>query len=123
MPIRPMLDQGGTTVQGGPAPAQRADADSPLAGQLPDWDLVPADPLLVRRRVRSAAGTAALNVLSAMPPAAAPAGAAPPSAPRSAPPTPVPSAAPPAAPAFCTSCGGALDEGALFCTQCGTRRA
>lgn len=55
MSIRPIVGTGDN--QRAEPPHQEASAgpppkpvDSPLASQLPDWDLVPNDMLLVRRR-------------------------------------------------------------------------
>lgn len=55
MSVRPIVGTGDHQAaepprqEAAPAPTPRA-ADSPLASQLPDWDLVPNDMLLVRRR-------------------------------------------------------------------------
>lgn len=56
MTVRPILgadeqpqDQLSAVGSGSQAPTQRA-PELPLASQLPPWDLVPSDLLLVRRR-------------------------------------------------------------------------
>ncbi len=77
---------------------QAADAPSLLAHSFPAWDLVPAHPLLLRRRpvlVRSAA------------------------TPQPATAKPTPSAAP--AERICKQCSEAVDPDSNFCAECGTR--
>ena len=126
MPARPIFDQN-VPSGSGPAtsnlPSSRVrQQDSPLASQLPDWDLVPAHTLLVRRR------PGALNTATSR-------SDAPDKGPMAAPPLPPPvpvapsaSSTPPGVPPplaapdrFCQSCGSQLEEGATFCTDCGTK--
>jgi hypothetical protein len=126
MPARPLFDQnapGGSAPVPSNSPSSRGNQqDSPLASQLPAWDLVPAHTLLVRRR------PGALNKPASRSDAPEKAAiAAPPPVPRAAAPasTPAP-VAPPPAPAsapdrFCQSCGSQLEEGATFCTDCGKK--
>ena len=120
MPARPIFDQnapGDSTSLPTNLPSSRGNQqDSPLASQLPAWDLIPAHTLLVRRRA------GALNrPTRSDAPDKAPMAAPPPPAPVVAPPTPVnaPTAAVPDR--FCQSCGSQLEEAATFCTDCGTK--
>jgi hypothetical protein len=107
-----MLDQnsGGLSAGSTPSRTRRLSLEeSPLAGQLPEWDLAPAHTLLLRRR--SAAPPAAAK--ESEPPAAPPAPAA-----RPIIATP---AAPPAPEPACGACGAKLEPGAGFCEDCGAR--
>jgi hypothetical protein len=124
MPTHPIVDQ---TMPGSSAPvpsnspsSRGSQQDSPLASQLPAWDLVPAHNLLVRRRPgplnKPASRSDASDKASVHAPAPALLAAA--SAPSRA------QIAPPPAPTpdrFCQNCGSQLEEGATFCTDCGTR--
>jgi hypothetical protein len=127
MPARPIFDQnapGGST----PAPSSLTSfrgnsQDSPLASQLPAWDLIPAHTLLVRRRPdvlnKPAARSDAPDktpIAVAPPPPPVAAASIPSPAPASVAPSPAP-----APDRFCQSCGSQLEEGATFCTDCGTK--
>jgi ribosomal protein L7/L12 len=122
MPTRPIFDQGSP---GGAAPVPNSlqssrghQQESPLASQLPAWDLLPAHTLLVRRR------PGALNrppSRSDVPDRAS----VPPSMPVSvaatpAPAPPVPALSLPAPGGFCGNCGSQQEEGATFCEDCGS---
>jgi hypothetical protein len=89
------------------ASAQAAKAESPLAGQLPAWNLVPAHTLLVRRR---SAPTKPPQSSTGTPPPPRPASQA-----------AVPAPTPVAAPSSCPRCGRQLESGSAFCTGCGSR--
>ena len=128
MPARPIFDQ---NVPGGSAPAapnaspREGDLQaSPLASQLPAWDLVPAHTLLTRRRPAAVSPTAVSQPPATVPPPPPPPRSAPPPPPRSAPP-PTPSsslASPPPAKAvgqFCQNCGSQMEAGSTFCSDCG----
>ncbi|MBI4893160.1 MAG: zinc ribbon domain-containing protein [Acidobacteria bacterium] len=91
--------------------------DSPLASQLPAWDLVPAHTLLVRRRPGALNRPASRSDAPDKAPIAVP----PPPVPVAVAPAPV-NAPPPAMPdRFCQHCGSQLEDGATFCTDCGTK--
>jgi hypothetical protein len=124
MPARPIFDQnlpGGSAPLSSNSPSSRGNQqDSPLASQLPAWDLLPAYTLLVRRRPGAlnrppsrpdASGQAPMTTPPPVPVAAA-------SAPSPAPVAPPPAQAPDR---FCQGCGSQLEEGATFCTDCGTK--
>jgi hypothetical protein len=119
MPTRPILDPNLPNVSSsGPTAAQPAQAstpDSPLASQLPSWDLLPAHTLLVRRRPAPAnKPTAPMD--------------APVSKPKETSPPPLPAqlrasaaATSEKGSAFCQNCGARLEAGSTFCTGCGTK--
>jgi hypothetical protein len=124
MPARPIFDQnlpGASAPVPSNSPSPRGNQqDSPLASQLPAWDLVPAHTLLVRRRPGALnrpparSDTPDKAPMTATPPApvatvSGPSPVAPPPAPASAPDR------------FCQSCGSQLEEGATFCTDCGKK--
>lgn len=95
--------------------AQFGTLESPLADQLPIWDLLPPHTLLVRRRPAHA--------FSESGQLEAPGGglkAASPPRPSNPPPT-TDAASPPECDSFCTNCGSRLEEEATFCTECGTK--
>ena len=126
MPARPLFDQnlpGGSAPVPSNSPSSRGNQqDSPLASQLPAWDLVPAHTLLVRRRPGALNRPPDRSDASEKAPMTAP----PPPAPRAAAPAPAPApvtsppAPEPAPDRFCQSCGSQLEEGATFCTDCGS---
>lgn len=124
MPARPLFDQklpgGFAPVSSNMPPALGAQQDSPLASQLPAWDLVPAHTLLVRRRPGvanrppSRPDTPDKAPMTVPPPTPIAAASAPSPAAAAPPPAPTPDR-------FCQSCGSQLEEGATFCTDCGTK--
>ena len=124
MPPRPLFDQnmpGSSAPVPSNSPSFRGNqGESPLASQLPAWDLIPAHTLLVRRRPGALNKPAPRSDTTDKALAAAP-----PPVPRAAAPAPTPApVAPPPAPEavpdrFCLSCGSQLEEGATFCTDCG----
>ena len=98
---------------------QAAAEQTRLATQFPSWDLLPPHTLLVRRRFGQTAASksppkpeAAAKPLAAMP--------------RPRPTAPVPPPAPPVetAPpgALCQQCREPLEEGAMFCSECGAKQ-
>jgi hypothetical protein len=113
MRTRPILD---SNLQNVPpsAPTQSAQSprldESPLASQLPSWDLVPAHTLLTRRRaaLRAPARTEAHPDLLPQPQQASQAAVQPLSGAL--------------ATAFCQNCGSRLEEGSAFCADCGTKQ-
>ena len=115
MPARPMFDQNQSNipalVPANPPSPQAVRQDSPLATQLPAWDLLPAHSLLVRRRVVPMEKAAKSADAGPATPAATPA--------------PVQTAPLPKAAAskavFCTKCGTRCDSGDAFCIKCGAR--
>jgi hypothetical protein len=112
MPTRPILDPNLSTPS---APASAATAsvqaglpESPLASQLPSWDLLPGHTLLVRRRPATSKPPVQTDV--------------PESGSKAVPqPPPLPSAVSGKRDAFCEKCGARLAEGATFCTGCGSK--
>lgn len=116
MPTRPIFDQGSP---GGAAPvpsnlqsSRGHEQESPLASQLPAWDLLPAHTLLVRRRPGA----------SNKPPSRSDVpdrASVPPSMPVSAAATLAPAPTVPTSGRFCRSCGSQQEEGATFCEDCG----
>jgi len=146
MPTRPILDQNLTSaatpssVKNESAPA--AMPDSPLASQLPAWDLIPAHTLLVRRRFVSSKkpqtppatvneppllpSSAKIPATSPVPvkeqqPAATQANELP-KLPETLQQTPVAAPISAAAASVCKKCGAHLVEGSVFCTECGTKQ-
>lgn len=146
MPTRPILDQNLTNVNTPSSPsnesAQAAIPDSPLASQLPAWDLMPAHTLLVRRRFvpskKPQTPPATVNELPLLPSSAkiSPISPAPvkeqqPAAtqanellkvPAALQQTPVAASISTAAGGVCKNCGIHLVEGSVFCTECGTKQ-
>jgi hypothetical protein len=128
MPARPLFDQnapGGSAPVPSNSPSSRGNQqDSPLASQLPAWDLVPAHTFLVRRRPGALNKPPSRSEAPDKAPmtAASPAPVAAISAPAPVAPPPAPAPAPAPAPdRFCQGCGSQLEEGATFCTDCGTK--
>lgn len=120
MPTRPIPDpnlpNASALVSADTASARAGAPESPLATQLPGWDLLPAHTLLVRRRPAPAyKPSAQSNVPASGSMAASPPPPSPPSLPAST------SVAPAERDAFCKNCGASLEEGATFCTGCGTK--
>jgi hypothetical protein len=126
MPTRPILGQDSSPAGVAPSPssgpAQEAQPNSPLASQLPIWDLVPPHTLLVRRR----------PVLASRPSSPPTSAVEPPHAPpqsdfdethaylqglaqRAA-------VAPSPSDNICQKCGAQLEQGSRFCTECGTKQ-
>lgn len=83
-----------------PASAAAQNPQSLLAHSFPAWDLLPAHPVLLRRKSAPVRPTIPLSV------AAAPA-------------TQIEAKDP--ATRACKQCGEAVDAGSNFCTECGTR--
>jgi hypothetical protein len=113
MPTRPMLD---ANPSSGSAPPSRStspvqtQSDSPLASQLPGWDLVPAHTLLVRRR------SAPANKPVIPSPASEP-----PRIPQASPRSTTAVASPTSVAQFCENCGARVEDGSSFCMACGTK--
>ena len=101
----PMLDPKFTPTV--PAPAAKKE-ESPLAGQLPAWNLVPAHTMLVRRRPAPPKPPQAPTATASSPSQAVSRTAA--AAP-----------APATAVKSCAKCGAELESGSAFCTRCGNR--
>jgi hypothetical protein len=122
MPAPPIFDQSlprGSTPATSNLPLSRGhQQDSPLASQLPAWDLVPAHTLLVRRRPGPLNATSRSEAPDKGPMAPAP---LPPPAPSVS--STGPGVTPPLAAVdrFCQNCGLQLEEGATFCADCGTK--
>lgn len=96
--------------------AEPNDAQSPLVHGFPAWDLLPANPLLLRRKPTGRGpNRPALAVVP--PPAVAPAATRPAADPQVA----AVVEQPPTSANTCTQCGRALEAGAIFCGECGTR--
>lgn len=94
------------------------DSSERIATHLPAWDLLPPQALLVRRRgghhaepmavpTNDASAPVHRSSVEVTEPAAAPS---------------LPSAPHPQAPAVCRQCQEPLDDGASFCSECGTRQ-
>jgi hypothetical protein len=120
MPTRPILDPNlpnvSASVSADTASAHARAQESPLATQLPGWDLLPAHTLLVRRRPAPAYKPPAnSDVPASGSKAASPPHPSPPPLPAST------SVAPAKRDAFCQNCGASLEEGSTFCTGCGTK--
>jgi hypothetical protein len=115
MPTRPILDQN-PGAQPNPTAAHLGE-DSPLASQLPSWDLLPAHTMLVRRRpAQTSRHTStdghlerARQEISTDPPVVT----------RTA--SPVSAGAQEPAGQYCRNCGTAMAPDAVFCGQCGAR--
>ena len=118
MPTRPIFDPNlSNPSAGATTSAQDRLPESPLASQLPNWDLLPAHTLLVRRRPAPTYKPPAQTDVPASGSKAVP---KPPSSP---PPLPASTSAVSAKhDAFCQNCGASLEEGATFCTGCGSKR-
>lgn len=118
MPTRPILDpnfpNASSSVPAAAQPAQASTPDSPLASQLPSWDLLPAHTLLIRRRPAPANKPPA-QTDTPVGKQASPSPLAPPPLPTSA------SATAEKRDAFCQNCGSRLEAEATFCMGCGTK--
>jgi hypothetical protein len=98
--------------------AEPNDDQSPLVHGFPAWDLLPANPLLLRRK-STGRGPNRPALAAVPPPAVAPAVATA-TTPQAAPATER-SEQPSTPKNNCTQCGGVLEAGAVFCGECGTR--
>jgi hypothetical protein len=122
MPARPIADQSlpkGSAPVSSNLPLSRGDQqDSPLASQLPAWDLVPPHTLLVRRRpapfTPASRSDGQGRTFMATPPPPARVTAAFLSPAVASPPERVPDR-------FCQGCGSQLEEAAAFCADCGAK--
>lgn len=133
MSTRPLLGQ--HNPPSGPAEhARLAPHDSPLASQLPDWDLIPAHTMLVRRRTGATSQAGAVSVAVQVTPVpalsdwqtlVAPASEASASVPASTKDSGRTLIAPEPAKegiGMCRQCGLQLEDGAQFCVSCGAKR-
>jgi hypothetical protein len=96
------------------------DDASPLVTGFPAWDLLPANPLLLRRKptgVRQNRPKLAAVPPPAIEPSARPAAAPAQTAAAEQPWQPM------EATSSCAQCGSALEAGAIFCGECGARAA
>lgn len=98
MSIRPLLDQNSDLRNSAtPSPKPSVQYESPLASQLPSWDLVPQHSLLVRRHSASGKLPASLPATNLPPP-------------------------PVANERYCNNCGNRMDAVSMFCIECGTQQ-
>jgi len=96
-----------------------AGEQSRLATQFPSWDLLPPHTLLVRRRVGQ---TAAPKTSPKDEAAARPLAAIPVPRPAAPPPPPGPPVETAPARALCQQCHEPMEDGAMFCSECGAKQ-
>jgi len=118
MERRPMLNEiAGAGQPAQPDLASSAQGDGRLATQFPSWDLLPPHTLLVRRRPVQVPKTPPTPEAVVRPPAAPP-------VPNVQAPAPehVPVSAVASSPVVCRQCSRPLEDGAVFCSECGAKQ-